>query len=156
LLRQSDVRPALETMTDLIEVEGPDGKTVLDLTGAEIPDEDTPAPPRLMAMWDSTLLAYKDWSRIIPEEHRRSVIRRNGDVLPSVLIDGYVSGVWRPVEDGIEITAFRRFDDNVWGALDAEARELIAFIAEREPLVYSRYGRWWTDLPAAEVRVLPG
>ncbi|HSM45052.1 MAG TPA: winged helix DNA-binding domain-containing protein, partial [Acidimicrobiia bacterium] len=137
LLRQSDVRPALETMTDLIEVGGPDGKTLLDLAGAEIPEEDTPAPPRLMAMWDSTLLAYKDRSRIIPEEHRRSVIRRNGDVLPSVLVDGYVSGVWRPVKDGIEVTAFRRFHDDVWGALAAEARELMALLADREPLVYS-------------------
>jgi hypothetical protein len=156
LLRQSEVRPALESMTDLVEIEGPGGKILLDLAEGEIPDEETLAPPRLMAMWDSTLLAYKDRSRIIPEEHRRSVIRRNGDVLPSVLVDGYVSGVWRPLDDGIEITAFRRFDDDIWDALDAEAHHLIGFIADREPLVYSRYGRWWSDLPAAEARVVPG
>jgi hypothetical protein len=155
LLRQSEIRPALESMTDLVEVKEAGGKTLLDLAGGETPDEDTPAPPRLMAMWDSTLLAYKDRTRIIPEEHRRSVIRRNGDVLPSVLVDGYVSGVWRPLDYGIEITAFRRFDDEIWDALDAEARHLIAVLADREPLVYSRYGRWWSDLPAAEVRVIP-
>jgi hypothetical protein len=156
LLRQSEIRPALETMTDLVELKEAGGKTLLDLAGGEIPDEDTPVPPRLMAMWDSTLLAYKDRTRIIPEEHRRAVIRRNGDVLPSVLVDGYVSGVWRPVDDGIEITAFRPFDDDVWDALNAEARHLIAFLADREPLVYSRYGRWWSDLPAVELRVISG
>lgn len=155
LLRQSDVRPALATMTDLVEFRDVNGKTLLDLADGEIPDEKGPAPPRLMAMWDSTLLAYKNRTRIIPEEHRRSVIRRNGDVLPSVLVDGYVSGVWRPVEDGIEVTAFRQFDGDAWASLAVEANELIAFIADREPTVYSRYNRWWTDLPAVEVRVLP-
>jgi hypothetical protein len=154
LLRQSDIRPALETMTDLVEIEGPDGKTLLDLADSEIPDEEMPAPPRLMAMWESTLLAYKDRSRIIPEQHRRAVIRRNGDVLSSVLIDGYVSGVWRPVDDGIEVTAFRRIDDADWEVLDAEARGLMTLLADREPMVYSRYGRWWSDLPAATVRVI--
>ena len=59
-----------------------------------------------MAMWDSTLLAYADRTRIVPPEYRQLVIRRNGDVLPALLVDGYVCGVWRPVDDGIEATAF--------------------------------------------------
>ncbi|PSL52773.1 hypothetical protein B0I31_11160 [Saccharothrix carnea] len=33
---------------------------------------------------------------------------------------------------------------------------LLGFLADREPTVYRRYDRWWADLPAAEVRVLPG
>ncbi len=156
LLRQSDIRPALNAMTDLVELEGPDGRTLLNVADHDIPDEDAPAPPRLMAMWDSTLLAYKDRSRIIPEEYRRVVIQRNGDVLPSVLVDGYVCGVWRPVEDGIEISAFHRLDDDDWERLAAEARDLVAFLSDREPSVYSRYRRWWSDLPAAEVEVVPG
>jgi hypothetical protein len=31
-----------------------------------------------------------------------------------------------------------------------------AFLADRQPQVYRRYDRWWTTLPSAEVRVLPG
>ena len=61
-----------------------------------LPAEDVACPPRLMAMWDSTLLAYADRSRIIPPDYRRLVIRQNGDVLPTLLVDGYVAGVWRP------------------------------------------------------------
>ena len=57
-----------------------------------------------MAMWDSTLLAYSDRSRIIPPDYRTLVMRNNGDVLPTLLVDGYVAGVWRPVEGGIEAT----------------------------------------------------
>ncbi len=156
LLRKSDVRPALNEMNELVELEGPDGKSLLDVSDGAIPDEETPAPPRLMAMWDSTLLAYKDRSRIIPEEYRRLVIRRNGDVLASVLVDGYVCGLWRTVDDGIEIAVFHRIGDDDWDALATEARRLMTFLAEREPNVYSRYGRWWSDLPAAEVEVIPG
>ncbi len=59
-------------------------------------------------MWDHVLLAYADRSRVIPPDYRKLVTRSNGDVLPTLLVDGYVAGVWRPVEGGIEATAFHR------------------------------------------------
>lgn len=154
LLRQSTLRPALSEMSDLIEMDGPDGRVLLDVSDGLIPNENAPSPPRLMAMWDSTLLAYEDRSRMIPERYRKLVIRRNGDVLPTVLIDGYVAGVWRPVEDGIEVTAFEPFDDDTWEELADEARPLLGMIAERDPKTYSRYGRWWAEMPDGNIRVL--
>jgi hypothetical protein len=108
-----------------------------------------------MAMWDSVLLAYSDRSRVIPPDYRRSVIRSNGDVLPTLLVDGYVAGVWRPVKGGIEATAFHQLSDDTWTDLAAEAAALVAFLADRDPTVYRRYARWWTTLPSADVRVLP-
>ena len=66
-------------------------------------------------MWDSILLAYADRSRIIPADYRSIIIRRNGDVLPTLLVDGYVAGVWRALEDGIEVTAFRKLPDEGCG-----------------------------------------
>ena len=42
---------------------GADGAVLLDVPDGELPGEGTPAPPRLMAMWDSTLLAYADRAR---------------------------------------------------------------------------------------------
>jgi hypothetical protein len=108
-------------------------------------------------MWDSVLLAYADRSRVIPPEYRAAVTRRNGDVLPTLLVDGYVAGVWRPVESGIEATAFHPLDDDTWAGLAEEAGALVAFLAGREPAVYRRYRHWWDKgLPAAETRVLPG
>jgi hypothetical protein len=59
-----------------------------------------------MAMWDSVLLAYADRSRVIPPGYRALVTRRNGDVLPTLLVDGQVAGVWRTAGDGIEATSF--------------------------------------------------
>jgi hypothetical protein len=139
----------------LVRVEGPDDEELFDVPGCGYADEDAAAPPRLLGMWDSVLLAYADRGRIIPPEHRSVVIRRNGDVLPAVLVDGYVAGVWRAVDDGIEVTAFQPFSDETWRALAGEARRLVAFLADREPRVYSRYTHWWAQLPKGIVRVLP-
>ncbi|WP_329142964.1 winged helix DNA-binding domain-containing protein [Streptomyces niveus] len=158
LVQRGRVREALKVLAGGLDVlAGPDGVELYDVPGAPRPDGDTPAPPRLMAMWDSTLLAYADRSRILPPDYRRLAIRINGDVLPTLLVDGYVAGVWRPVAEGIEARAFHPLTEETWAGLAAEARSLTALLAGREAGVYSRYGHWWAKLPpSAEVRVLPG
>jgi len=157
MLRRPVAHGALRDLAGAVEeLEGPDGVTLFDAPRGLLPAEDTLAPPRLMAMWDSTLLAYADRSRLIPPDYRRLVIRQNGDVLPTLLVDGHVAGVWRPAEGGIEATAFHRLSDEEWTGLAVEARALVAFLADREPAVYRRYVHWWATLPSAEVRVLPG
>ncbi|MDQ3708030.1 MAG: winged helix DNA-binding domain-containing protein [Actinomycetota bacterium] len=135
--------------------QGPDGTELFDVPGGRLPAEDTPAPPRLMAMWDSVLLAYADRSRVIPPDYRQLVTRRNGDVLPTLLVDGYVAGVWRPVDAGIEATAFQLLSDSAWDGLAAEARHLVALLSDRQPQVYRRYEHWWKTLPKTDVRLLP-
>ena len=157
LVQRACAQEALKALSGGLErLEGPDGAVMYDVPGAPRPDEDTPAPPRLMAMWDSILLAYVDRSRVISPDYRTLVTRSNGDVLPTLLVDGYVVGVWRPVEGGIEATAFHRLSDDAWEGLAAEARSLVAFLAGREAQVYRRYDHWWSKLPSAEARLLPG
>jgi hypothetical protein len=156
MLARVRVREALRALAgELEQFEGPAGTALFDVPGGPIPDEDTPAPPRLMAMWDSILLAYADRSRVIPPDYRKVVTRNNGDVLPTLLVDGHVAGVWRPIEGGIEATAFHPLPDEAWRGLAAEAQALSAFLADRDPAVYRRYHHWWKTLPAAEARVLP-
>jgi hypothetical protein len=137
-----------------VTLEGPDDTELFDVPGGLLPPEDAPAPPRLLPMWDSVLLAYADRGRVIPPEDRSLVTRNNGDVLPTLLVDGFVAGAWRPAEGGIEATAFHRLGDDAWDGLEAEARALLAFLAGRDPAVYRRYAHWWDKLPRAEVRVL--
>ena len=160
LVPRPPTRVALETLADeLVTYEGPDGKLLHDIRGGRLPPEESPAPPRLMAMWDSVLLAHKDRSRIIPEAYRKLVIRSNGDTLPTVLVDGYVAGVWRPAPEqagAIEVTAFHALDDAMWDGLETQARSLVAFLSGRQRDVYRRYARWWASMPSAEVRVLAG
>ena len=135
-------------------LEGPDEQPLYDVPDGQLPLEDAPAPPRLMAMWDSILLAYADRGRVIPPDYRRLVIRNNGDVLPTLLVDGHVAGVWRPIAGGIEATAFHALPRAAWDGLEAEAVDLLALLADREAAVYRRYAHWWDRLPSSEVRVL--
>ena len=141
---------------ELERYEGPGGITLVDVRDGVLPREDIPAPPRLLAMWESALLAYADRSRVVPSEYRALVMRENGDVLPTVLVDGYVAGVWRPADGGIEVTAFHGSPTRVWTALAIEAASLLAFLADRDPAMYRRYVHWWDGLPADEIRVLGG
>jgi hypothetical protein len=159
MIPQPPIKAAMSVLADeLVTHEGPDGKPLYDVADGSLPAEDTPAPPRLLPMFDNVLLAYRDRSRITPEPYRKVISRMNGDTLPAVLADGRVVGVWRPAPDGaagIEITAFERLDKATWSALEGEARDLVAFLADRQPDVYRRYAHWWAKkLPSEEVRVL--
>ncbi|MFI1397977.1 winged helix DNA-binding domain-containing protein [Streptomyces sp. NPDC020681] len=158
LVQRARAKAAVHALADELEqLEGPNGTVMYDIPGAPRPSEDTPAPPRLLAMWDSILLAYADRSRVVPPAYRKHVTRVNGDVLPTLLVDGYVAGVWRPVDGGIEATAFHPLPRDAWKGLAAEAESLIAFLADRDPRVYRRYDHWWAKgLPGAETRLLPG
>ncbi|MFF2314246.1 winged helix DNA-binding domain-containing protein [Streptomyces albidoflavus] len=162
LVRRTAVRQALAALGEaVVHLPGPDGTPYHDLPDAPRPDAGTPAPPRLLGMWDSILLAYADRARVIPPAYRPLVIRRNGDVLPTLLVDGEVAGVWRPVGGadgdggGIEATAFHPLSPATWEALAAEARSLTALLAARDTTAYRRYGHWWAHLPeGGEVRRL--
>ena len=149
ILKRSALREVIESMPDVVAVAGPDGSQLLDVNGGEPrPDAERPTlPPRLLGMWDSVLLAYEDRSRVIPDEHRPHVIRRNGDVLPTVLVDGVVRGVWRASAEAIEVRALEPLADATLESLDDEARDLRRLLADREPTVFSRFGRWWDRLP---------
>lgn len=156
LLRQSEIEPAVNLISDrLRRFEGPDGREVLDVEGAEIADQDSPAPPRLLGMWDNVLLAHVDRTRVISDEYRSHAIRRNGDVLPTVLVDGQVVGVWRPSDEGIAVTSFHGLTDEDWDGLEEEAQRLLDMIGQRDPNIYSRYRRWWDRLPEGlQTRIL--
>jgi len=159
MIRMPSLKPALKALLDdgdVVELEGPAGRVLYDVPDGRLPPEDSAAPPRLLPMWDNLLIAYADRSRLVPEEYRRVITKQNGDTLPTVLVDGYAAGVWRPADDGIEITAFHRLTQADWQAIETEAASLWRFLADRDPRTYGRYGHWWATLPSAEVRVLGG
>jgi hypothetical protein len=139
-----DLRMGLARIDQIVTHEDPHGRELYDLAGAPLPDEDTPAPPRLLPMWDETLLAYAERGRILPEPYRKRVIVKAGDVLPAFTIDGYVAGLWwaEPDRGGWPHVVLEPFEPLVPAdreALEAEGEALAALIARREPDVYRRY-----------------
>jgi hypothetical protein len=137
-------RAAVDALGDrLVRLTDEDGRQLFDLADAPRPDPDSPAPPRLLARWDSVLLAFhtRHRRRILPPEHQATVITKNADVLPTFLLDGEVAGTWLPRRsaDGTihaEIRPFGRLSRADRDALEAEAARLLPSLA---PGVYARY-----------------
>jgi hypothetical protein len=63
-------------------------RELVDLPAAPLPRAETPAPPRLLPIWDNVLVAFDDRARILPEAYREAIGK------PSFLVDGVVAGVW--------------------------------------------------------------
>ena len=94
-LAVATIAPALEALEPELERLRDDrGRELVDLRGAPRPPEDTPAPLRLLGEWDNVLLGHADRTRLFDDETRRRVIRKNGDVVPTILVDGFVAGMW--------------------------------------------------------------
>jgi winged helix DNA-binding protein len=100
------------------------GRELLDLPRAPLPAADTPAPARLLPRWDELLLAHKDRTRVLPDEYRRTVIHKNGDVQQAFLADGVVSGLWRLETGKIVLEPFAPLPRTTRRELEDEAARL--------------------------------
>jgi len=129
--RTTPVRAAIERL-ELERFEDEDGRALYDLPEAPRPDPDTPAPPRLLAAFDSVLLAYdaKRRARILPDAYRDAVYERaNLRILPSFTVDGLVAGTWsidvRRREATLTLRPLQRLDRATRAALVEEAERLV-------------------------------
>jgi hypothetical protein len=86
------LRPSLVTFT------GDQGAELFDLPSAPRPGDDVPAPVRLVAEFDNLVLSHADRSRIISAASAKRFYTVNGVIPGSVLIDGFVAGMWRVAE----------------------------------------------------------
>jgi hypothetical protein len=128
--RVGDLRAGLDRL-DLRTFRDERGRVLLDLPRAPLPDEDAPAPVRFLPKWDSSLLAYAppERTRILPEKYRSTVIRKNGDVIPTVLVDGFVSASWNVDRKGkLEISPLRRLTKAERAEIDEEGERLVEFV----------------------------
>jgi len=138
------LRKGIEALGDrLVHFRDEAGRALLDLADAPRPAGDTPTPPRLLARWDSLLLAHatRHRSRVLSAQHQSTVITKNADVLPTFLVDGFVAGTWLPRRpaDGtprVELRPFGRLRSADRNALEAEAERLLPVLRDG---AFSRY-----------------
>ena len=128
-LAVADVAPALDRL-QLRRFRAEDGAELLDLPGAPLPDEDTPAPVRFLPVWDATLLVHARRARILPEEYRGVIFTsKNPHSLNTVLVDGAVAGSWTYQNGRVEVAEFAPLPRSVRREVDEEAERLAAFHA---------------------------
>jgi DNA glycosylase AlkZ-like len=126
------------------------GRTLLDLPRAPLPNADAPAPVRLLPTWDATLLVHARRTEILPEPLRPLVFNtKNPASLATFLVDGAVAGAWRIERVGdratLLLTPFRRIARGGRSELEAEGLRLARVV---EPDAVSYRSRW-----AAALRV---
>ena len=98
---------------DVVEEEGPDGRTYLDLPDAPAP-RDLPGV-RLLPEFDALLCGYDPKARerfVTADHHGRLWSNANGLLLAPLLVDGRITGFWRLSGSGrsrsMEVTWFAR------------------------------------------------
>jgi hypothetical protein len=105
------------------------GRVLHDLPRAPRPDPETPAPPRLVPRFDNLILSHADRSRVLGEIKPSRLVTSNGLVHATILVDGFVAGMWQLDKGRVRLEPFGRLDAFVRGALRDESERLEAFIA---------------------------
>jgi len=126
-MRVSDFADAVAALEPLRRFRDENGRELLDLQRAPLPAADTPAPVRFLPKWDNVLLAFADRTRVLPEEYRKIVIGKNGDVAQTFLVDGLVAGRWRQEKDKVVLEPFAPLPRAVRRELEDEAARLAEF-----------------------------
>ena len=125
-LNVRDIAPPLERLA-LRRFRNEQGKELLDLPRAPLPDPDTPVPVRFLPTWDAVLLVHARRTQILPERFRPLVFEtRNPPSVPTFLVDGAVAGTWRYDDGRVHLTPFERLDRSVLRELRDESEGLAA------------------------------
>ena len=126
------MRAAAERMT-LRTFRDEDGRVLLDLPRAPLPEASTKAPIRLLPTWDATLLIHCRRARILPEEYRPLVFSiKVPHSVGTILVDGAVAGSWRVEASGgkavLRYEVFERIPAAAARDLRDEAAALLRFV----------------------------
>jgi len=128
-LKVTAVKEAVQRL-ELRRFRDEQGRELLDLPRAALPDPETPAPPRFLPVWDATLLVHARRTGILPERYRPRVFNvKTPHSVNTFLVDGRVAGTWRYEQGRIDLEPFGRLPTQARAALNDEAERLAAFHA---------------------------
>jgi winged helix DNA-binding protein len=130
MMHVPELARALERLEPLRRFRDEHGRELLDVPRAPLPDAGTPAPVRFLPKWDNLLLAFADRTRVLPEQYRKTVIRMNGDVAQTFLVDGFVAGSWRVDNGRVVLEPFAPLSRSAQRELKEESGRLEAFLAD--------------------------
>jgi len=119
------LRPSLRTFRD------EKGRELFDVPDGQLPDPDTPAPPRFLPEYDNVFLSHEDRSRIARDDFRMS---RSSDIqgtFGTVLVDGFIGAIWKISRKGgeamLRVEPVAPLGRRDMDAVAAEGERLLAF-----------------------------
>src|SRR5438105_973049 len=128
------IRPTLERLAPTLRrFSDEEGHVLYDLPRAPRPHADTIAPVRLLPRYDEILIAYQHRARVALEKHRAAVYAKNGIIEATLLVDGFVAGIWSLArtndETVVRIAPFARLAAADRSAALEEGERLARFLA---------------------------
>ena len=125
----TEARQAGEGLTLVRYLDG-DGRELIDLPDAPLPDPGTPAPVRFLPHWDANLLVHARRTGLVPEPYRPRIFSsRNPFSVGVYLVDGMVAGAWSLRDGRIELDPFTELTGRDQRAVEREREALEAFHA---------------------------
>jgi hypothetical protein len=124
------LRPLVTSMPDLVRHEDQHGKALYDVADGILADEDAPAPVRLLGTYDNVWLAHAARDRVTSPGTRGNWSGPNGGVANTVFVDGWLAGLWRVVDDRVQVVdLFRDLTPAERSDLDDEIAGVDALLA---------------------------
>jgi len=125
------IQPATEKL-NLRRFEDEEGKELVDLPRAPLPDAKTRAPARFLPVWDAILLAHARRAEILAEEYRPLIFStKTPQSVNTFLVDGAVAGRWsvrRTVKKAeLLVEAFEKLPARAKKELESEGHRLVRF-----------------------------
>jgi hypothetical protein len=125
--------PRIEAVLERLELRrfrDEQGRELVDLPRAPLPDPETPAPARFVPVWEAMLLVHARRTGVLPEEFRPILFNsRLPASMSTFLLDGLVAGAWRHERGRIELQPFRRLTRAERAELKDEQERLAALHA---------------------------
>lgn len=119
------------------------GVELYDLPDMPLPDDDMPLPVKFIPEYDNLLIGHADRTRILPEAHRKQVFLSAGRVLSTILVDGFVAGVWKietkKRDATLNISPFIALSNAQKSDLIAEGEQLTRFVADDAEKIEVRF-----------------
>jgi winged helix DNA-binding protein len=121
------LKPVVERQRDRLRTfEDEQGRELLDVADAPLPDRDTPSPVRFLAPFDNAILSHADRTRIISSCDRQTL---SGDrLMRTFLVDGFVAGTWQLNGATLQVRPFRPLLAAEKRAVEEEAERALGFM----------------------------
>lgn len=114
-----------------------------DLPDAVLPDPETPVPVRFLPEFDNLLLSHDKRTRVIADQHRKAVYLPGLRVAATILLDGFVGGVWKLEKAKgaatLVIEPFAPLSKPDRMALSEEGERLVHFIEAQAKTIVIRF-----------------
>jgi hypothetical protein len=114
--------PKLRTFTN------DSGAVLYDVPDAELPDPDTPAPPRFLPEYDNVLLSHDDRTRVNADKRPVPLPPGNGAKTGTLLVDGFFRGLWTVEPAALRVTPFAPLAPADAAAVTEEGHQLLGFL----------------------------